>query len=220
MNIKYLGHACFKIETKTEVPNKKSEKLTILIDPFDPETGIQLPKIKTDLSLVTHAHHDHSYLDKVESDFLINKPGEYSYKGVNIQGIETYHDSEKGEKRGFNTVYVIEAEKMKIAHLGDLGHVPTEDQIEKMGVVDVLMIPVGGKYTISAKEAKEVIRLIEPTFIIPMHFATDKIKVEGLEPVDNFYKEINKTPMEKVETFKVSNKDLNTEEVKVVAFEE
>src|SRR6266498_565406 len=155
MTITWFGQSCFRIEAKEG---------SILIDPFSKEIGLRPPKIKDDIVLVTHQHYDHnSVTDANPEAFIIDNPGEYERKNIQIQGLLTYHDKSQGAERGLNTVYVIKAEDMAVCHLGDLGQEKlTDAQVEAIGDIDILLVPVGGTFTIDAKEAVEVINQIEP----------------------------------------------------------
>ena len=168
MDITYIGHSFFKLKTKTAV---------VAIDPFDPASvGIKYPPQEADIVAVSHAHSDHNFLDKISGmKKVISGPGEYEIMGVSIIGISTFHDDKKGAERGKNTVYVFESEGLRVAHMGDLGHALTESQINDLGEIDVLMIPVGGIYTIGPKEASDLVSSIEPYFVIPMHYGGDKL---------------------------------------------
>jgi L-ascorbate metabolism protein UlaG (beta-lactamase superfamily) len=183
MDIYWGGQALFKI---------KGKSATAIIDPFDPGTvGLKLPKdLEADVALKTHDHPDHNNLAAVTGNPLqITGPGEYEIKGIAIVGIQVYHDSQKGEERGKNTIYNLEIDGLNIVHLGDLGHVLSDDQVQEVGNVDILMVPVGGTYTIDAKLASEVVSQLEPRIILPMHYGIPGLKYE-LEPVDNFLKEM------------------------------
>ena len=172
MDIYWYGQACFKI---------KGKQATALIDPYDPSMlGLKLPKdTSADLVLKTHDHADHSNTDVAgESAVKIAGPGEYEVKGVAVTGVMTYHDKQKGVERGKNTVYNLEIEGVNIVHLGDLGQILEEDQLEEIGSVDVLMIPVGGVYTIDAKDAARVVAQLDPKIVIPMHYKLDDLKVD------------------------------------------
>lgn len=169
MNIQYYGHSCFKISAKPA--GRGQEEVTFFIDPFDKSVGLRPPQGQANFVLVTHNHHDHNNVEALKGEpKIIDIPGEYSLKGINIIGISSFHDSQQGVKQGLNTIYVIECEDIRICHLGDLGCELTEKQVEAMGEVDVLMIPIGGKYTINHKEAIDIIKMIEPNMIIPIHF--------------------------------------------------
>jgi len=139
---------------------------------------------------VSHQHSGHSYVQGVGGEpRLVTSPGEYEIGGVLIMGIATFHDREKGKKRGKNTVYLIEADEISVCHLGDLGHVLTTEQVEELDNVDVLLLPVGGVSTLNASMAVEVVRQLEPRVIIPMHYKTEALTRE-LEPVERFLKEM------------------------------
>jgi L-ascorbate metabolism protein UlaG (beta-lactamase superfamily) len=123
----------------------------------------------------------------------VSGPGEYEIAGVPITGIRTYHDGERGAQRGTNTVFVLEIESMRLCHLGDLGHVPTPEQVEAMGDVDILLVPVGGGSTLDAAAAAETASLLEPKLVIPMHYATPAT-TRNLDPLDRFLKEMGAAP--------------------------
>ena len=143
--------------------------------------------------LVTHDHPDHNNVKGVKgTPFVIQGPGEYEVKEVFIHGIPSFHDDKEGKERGLNTIYVIEAEEMRFCHLGDLGQKQlTDEQLEKIEAVDVLMIPVGGKYTIDSSEAQKIISQIEPKIVIPMHYALPKSNSK-LDDVSKFLKTMGK----------------------------
>ena len=198
-----------------------------MIDPFSKEIGLKPPKIKDDIVLVSHGHDDHNNVDVINPEaFLINTPGEYEKKGIAIRGISSYHDKTEGKERGLNIIYVIKAEEMTICHLGDLGQEKlTESQVDDIGDVDILLVPVGGNYTINYKEAIGVISQIEPKIIIPMHYKLKDLRVE-IEGPEKFVKELGLTP-EKVDSstslgagkYKISKKLLPAEEMKLIMFQ-
>ncbi len=190
-----------------------------MIDPFSKEIGLKPPKIKDDIVLVTHNHPDHNNLEDMNPEaFLINTPGEYEKKGVAIRGISSYHDKTEGKERGLNTIYVIKAEDMTICHLGDLGQEKLDDkQVEEIGDIDILLVPIGGNYTINYKEAIGVISQIEPKIIIPMHYKIKDLTVE-IEGPDKFVKELGLTP-ENVDKYKIAKKLLPLEEMRLVMFD-
>jgi len=183
MEITYIGHSCFKIKDKT---------ITLVIDPYDPKIGYKLPKLSCDALLTTHNHFDHNYIEGV-SDYrlLIDGPGEYEIGGCFIYGKDVNHDEEEGGERGKVTMYLISLDGFNILHLGDLGTELSQEDMEKIPSVDVLMIPVGGKYTIDAEKAAKVISSLEPSYVIPMHYNTPDLKgVEGLSGVEEFLDEM------------------------------
>ena len=209
MTITWFGQSCFRLEAKEG---------SVLIDPFSKEIGLKPPRIKDDIVLVTHQHSDHNAFEDANPEaFIIQNPGEYENHGISIRGIQSFHDNKEGTERGLNTIYVLKAEDLVICHLGDLGHILTDHQVEDIGDVDILMIPVGGTYTIDAKTAVEVINQIEPKIVIPMHYKVDGLSV-SLDSVEKFVKELGLTP-EKVEKYKITKKSLPAEEIKLVMFQ-
>jgi len=188
-----------------------------VIDPFSPEIGLRCPSLSAEILLLTHDHYDHNNKGVVSGQpFLIDGPGEYEVKGIFIQGISSFHDSVQGKERGKNTIYLIEAEEMRICHLGDLGQKELESwQLEKLGDVDILLIPVGGVYTINSKEAVKIINQIEPKIVIPIHYSIPKLKIK-LEGLDKFLKAMGIKKPEIQNKLLIKKKDLPTEETKVV----
>ena len=205
MQIIWHGQSCFQLIFS----KRKEEKITLVIDPFSTEIGLRLPKIGADILLVTHSHNDHSNVKGISGDpFLINGPGEYEIRGIFIQGIECFHDESQGKERGRTTTFIIEGDEMKLCHLGDFGQKElTPDQLEKIGNVDILMIPVGGVYTISAQEASKVISQIEPKIVIPMHYHIPKLKIK-LDNLDKFLKVMGVKSTEVLSKLIIKKKDL------------
>lgn len=180
MEITWLGHSCFKIRGK---------QATIITDPFPPGMGYSLGKAAANIVTVSHQHKDHNYTPGIGgSPHIVSRPGEYEIAGVLIIGLATFHDANKGADRGKNTVFVLETEELSICHLGDLGQPLTDGQIEEIGKVDILMVPIGGNYTINATTAAAMVRQMEPKIVLPMHYKTPVFQGE-LEPVDNFLRE-------------------------------
>ena len=181
MEISWLGHSCFRI---------RNRGTTVITDPYSPELGYSLGKPVADIVTVSHRHPGHSYVQGVDGQpRVVTAPGEYEVMGVLIIGIATSHDAEGGSQRGKNTVYVMEMDEISVCHLGDLGHALTAAQVEEIGNVDVLLLPVGGVSTIDAPVAAEVVRQLEPRVVVPMHYKTEALNWE-LAPVDRFLKEI------------------------------
>ena len=181
MDISWLGHSCFRI---------KGSHGAVVTDPYLPSLGYSLGKPTARIVTVSHQHPGHSYIQGIGgSPRVIAGPGEYEINGVLVIGIATFHDAEQGRKRGRNTVYLMEVDEVSVCHLGDLGHVLTAEQVEELGNVDVLLLPVGGVSTINAPTAAEVVRQLEPKVVIPMHYKTQALSWE-LEPVERFLKEI------------------------------
>ena len=207
MKITWAGQSCFQIS----VSNLKDSQTNIVIDPFS-EIGLRIPNLEADILLVTHPHEDHNNIKAVKGKyFLIDGPGEYEIKGVFVQGIDSFHDSKEGKERGKNTIYTIETENIRLCHLGDLGQEQlTDEQLEKIGTVDVLMIPVGGIYTIDSHEAAKVIGQIEPKIVIPMHYELPKLKFK-LDGVEKFLKAMGKNSVEAQDKITIKSSTLPKE---------
>jgi len=181
MDISWLGHSCFRI---------RGSRATVVTDPYSPDLGYSLGKPTARIVTVSHQHPGHSYVQGIGGEpRLVVRPGEYEIDGVLIIGVATFHDADRGGKRGKNTVYLMEVDEVSICHLGDLGHVLTAQQVEEIGNVDVLLLPVGGVSTINASMAAEVVRQLEPKVVVPMHYRTPALSRE-LEPVEGFLKEV------------------------------
>lgn len=210
MDIKYLGHSAFLIKTKTA---------KIVTDPFDPEmVGIKFPKTEADIVTISHNHKDHNQFKNVSgiagvNPLMIDMPGEFEKMGVRIFGFQSFHDKTQGSERGENIMYKFESEGISVLHCGDLGVIPEESFLETIGEVDILMIPVGGIYTIDAEEAVSLVKKIEPSIVIPMHYGSGK-----LAPVSDFTKKFgldNPVPQPKL----VYKKEEIEQEMKVVVLE-
>jgi L-ascorbate metabolism protein UlaG (beta-lactamase superfamily) len=187
VEITWLGHSCFRI---------RGREATVVTDPCPPASGYNIGKPTADIVTLSHSHESHSYVKAIAgSPVVINRPGEYEIHGAFVTGIGTYHDDKKGADRGANVAFVIEMEDVRVCHLGDIGHTPSPDQVEEMSGVGVLLIPVGGGTTIDGATAAEVVNIIEPRIVIPMHYRTEVTK-EDLAPLDRFLKELGANKME------------------------
>jgi len=217
MNIIWYGQSCFKITAST---GKGSEGQAIIItDPFDKSIGLKPPRTKADIVTVSHQHRDHNNVGIIKDNpFIIDGPGEYEIKKVSIKGISSFHDKKQGALRGKNTIYVIEAEDIHLCHLGDLGHILEAGQLEQIGKIDILMIPVGGHYTISWNEADEVINQIEPKIVIPMHYKIPGLTI-NLDSVDKFCKEMGASSKKTIPKLSIKKKNLPQEEMEIVVME-
>jgi L-ascorbate metabolism protein UlaG (beta-lactamase superfamily) len=181
MDINWLGHSCFRI---------KGSQSTVITDPYSPDLGYALGKQSAHIITVSHRHAGHSFVSGISDSLrVIWGPGEYEVSNTLIIGLATFHDKEEGKLHGKNTVYVVELDELSVCHLGDLGHVLTAQQVEEIGNVDILLVPVGDVSTINATSAAEVVRQLEPRIVIPMHYKTPVVTRE-LEPVDRFLKEM------------------------------
>lgn len=172
-DVQFLGHACFRLRGRDGI---------VLCDPFSRAIGIDLGRPTAHIVTVSHNHPDHNNVAQVkpmrEKLFVIDSPGEYEVSGVLITGVRTYHDKAKGAELGTNTVFVIHLDEVAFCHLGDLGHELSQAQLEAIGNVDVLFVPVGGGETIGPAEAINVISQIEPRVVIPMHYATAQLSFD------------------------------------------
>ncbi len=178
MQIKWLGHSCFYIETEAGT--------RVVIDPYDPPTGFQLPALAADLCLCSHGHHDHHYVEGLQGEpHVIDTPGRSEFKDIKIRGLKSYHDRNRGKDRGENIIYFLEADGVRVAHCGDLGMPMDAMMMADFGKVDVLMVPVGGNYTIGAKDAWAIVQMVRPKIVVPMHYKTPQSNVE-VAPVDAF----------------------------------
>ncbi len=211
MQIQWLGQSCFKIQSK----NINGE-ITIITDPYGPSIGLKLPKLQADIVTISHDHDDHNNIDVVSGDpFIIDSAGEFETKGVFVFGIPAHHDNKEGQERGNITIFKINSEDITIAHLGDLGHELNSDILERLGNIDILLLPVGGTYTIDAKMASKIVSVIEPRIVIPMHYQIPGLKVDDLDTVEKFIKESG-LPFEKMDKLKILKKDLPQDETKVI----
>jgi len=211
MIITWLGHSAFKLQDKIG-----SDGVTLVTDPYDKGIGLKMPNLEADIVTVSHDHHDHNNVGALRGNpFVIDCAGEYDFKGVLVEGIDSYHDEEEGKLRGPNTIYRIEIDDISIVHLGDLGHVLDNSQLEKLVGTDILLIPVGGKYTLDAHKAVEVISQIEPRIVIPMHYQTEGLTVDGLDSVEKFIKELGIEPSRE-EKLKITKKELPQEDMELV----
>lgn len=215
MDIKYLGHSSFFIKTKDA---------KLVTDPFDPKmVGLRFPKTEADIVTVSHQHQDHNNTQAFDTNPLIlDMAGEYEKKGLRVFGYQTYHDKKKGAERGENIAYKFEGDEVTVLHCGDLGLVWDDSFIEQIGDVDILLVPVGGFYTIDFNEAVELVKKIEPSIVIPMHYGNPKLNPEvfgKLSPVEEFLKKIGAENVTPIPKLSVKKEELQAEEMKVVVME-
>ncbi len=169
MKVKWLGHSCFLITSK--------DGIRIITDPYTVGGGINYSPIKetADIVVVSHEHGDHNNVSAVQGKpEVVKGSGVKIARGIQFRGIATYHDKSQGKQRGHNTVFCFTVDDIKLCHLGDLGHLLTREQVEEIGAVDMLLIPVGGFFTIDAADASQVCDQLAPKVIIPMHFKTSR----------------------------------------------
>jgi len=200
MIINWYGQNCFRINVQTA----KDQAVNILVDPPDKESGLRSPKMEADILLV-----DSGGAAASGNYFLITGPGEYEIKGVYIEGIPSSK----------NTIYTIRAEEIKICHLGKFNQDElTPDQLERIGDIDILMIPVGARETIDSRKAVKIMSQIEPKIIIPMNYKIPKMKIK-LDPVDNFLKSLGIKSLPALPKLSIKKKDISAEEAKIVVLE-
>lgn len=176
MKITWIGHATFLIE------NARGEKL--LMDPAAPEVGYKSCSVPVNLVTESHQHYDHNYTEGLLGCYnVISEPGNYEYGGFKIFGIPSYHDDVKGAKRGNNIIFVVECDNYRLCHLGDLGHELEDSVRDLIGTIDVLMIPVGGNFTIDGKTAAKEAQALAPHVVLPMHYKTSRLSfpLSGVE---------------------------------------
>ena len=210
MHISWHGQSCFKIQGKD---------VSLITDPPDKKVGISSPRTKADIVTISHNHLSHNNLDKIkEGPKVIDTPGEYNVLGVNIYGIPSFHDRVEGTKLGPNNIFIIEIDKIKICHLGDLGHKLSSAQVEMVDGVDILMIPVGETNLISMKRVIETINTIEPKITIPMHYDIEGLK-NKLSPLSKFCGEMSLKSKKSIPKLVIKYKDLPTTKSEVVILE-
>ena len=189
MELRYYGHSMFGLTSGGK---------TIVIDPFNDDIGFPKPAVAPDAVVISHEHFDHNNMGLVQGNPKVVRGLAQEGKtwatlddkvgSVHITGVPTYHDAEAGAARGKNTVTIFELEGMRAVHLGDLGHLLTDEQVKAIGKVDVLMIPVGGHYTIGPAEADKVIAQLKPRVVIPMHFKTKVNEGWPIGTLDDYLK--------------------------------
>lgn len=201
MIVTWHGHACVSVTFNG---------YTVLFDPHDGVSlGLKRPEVKADLILVSHDHFDHNAVGVVKKDssrVFKSFYGEAVIDNVKIIGLKTYHDKLRGKRRGENAVYVVEAKGFRVAHLGDLGEVPSEDVLSVLRGVNLLMVPVGGTFTIEPEEAWVLVEKTQPINIMPMHYWIPGVNLP-LKPVDEFLKHVKGYEVVKLSTNKFNLAD-------------
>jgi L-ascorbate metabolism protein UlaG (beta-lactamase superfamily) len=209
MEITWYGHSCFRLAERG---------VAIVTDPYSDSLGYARPRIRADVVTISHDHPGHNQrIGFRGGPRFFDSPGEYEVKDVFITGIAAYHDGKHGSVRGRNLIFLLDFGGLTVCHLGDLGHIPDQKQVEALSDVDVLLVPVGGVHTLDAPKAAEVISLVEPEIVIPMHYKTplEKAKLEGL---DKFFKEMGLAPASPQPVFAVTKSSL-PDETQVVVLE-
>lgn len=208
MIIRCIGHAEFLIELESG--------MRIVTDPYDASCGYPVLQIPADVVLVSHGHHDHNAVENVQGvQHTVDAPGRYDLGDAVVTAIEADHDEAGGSKRGKTLLFVIEAEGLRVMHMGDLGHIPTAEQIAALGQSDVLMIPVGGFYTIDAKTAVAVADKLNARVVLPMHYKTAANADWPIAGVES-YNQLCEEPVEFVNLLRVAKGDLSCQPLSAV----
>jgi L-ascorbate metabolism protein UlaG (beta-lactamase superfamily) len=187
MKIKWFGQSCFMLTAENS--------LKVVMDPYANMLGYKLPEIDANIVTTSHNHSDHNNVGAVNGNFVhIKDPGVFSQGGIEIKGVQTFHDNVSGEKRGKNVVFNFRIDGLNVCHCGDLGHLLSPEQIDEIGKVDILLLPVGGRFTLDAGGAAEVAAQLNPSVVIPMHYRTKAMGIPGLifGKVDTFITVSNK----------------------------
>ncbi len=203
MKIEYLGHSSFRLTDGAGA--------SIVCDPFDCSIGYGMPEVYADAVSVSHHHYDHDCVSAVGgSPLIFDKPQNFSVGGIKAVAVASYHDEAGGKKRGNNTIFKFNIDGLTVCHLGDLGEPCSAALVEAIGRVNVLLIPVGGTYTIDAAGAKQYVGAIKPDIVIPMHYRTKECKLD-IDGVDRFLSLCRETPVHSVagSSLSVTAGDLN-----------
>lgn len=206
MDIDWFGHSCFRLRSTAGV---------VVTDPPADGSGVSLPRLRADVVTISHGHPGHANLSAIDGDpFVVDGPGEYEVKGTVVQGVRVAHDDRGGQARGLVTAYCIHGDDVVVCHLGDLGHLPTQEQRDALGSIDVLLVPVGGTTTLGPAQAAEVVGLLDPALVVPMHFRSPQRP--DLEPLSRFLQEMGVVEPPPVPTLSVTRLQLPTEPQVVV----
>jgi hypothetical protein len=217
MIIQYYGDYCFKITTKPG--GRATEDIAIWTDPYDKSVGLRAVQGQADIVLLSHTDGVDAELSGLKGESVVlDAPGEYAAKGVNILGLPSFRDVENGASRGQNTMFVFQVESMSLCFLGALGHELAPAQIEKMDHVDILFVPIGNHDTLATKQIDDLIRKVEPALVVPMHYQMPGMKLSvGDEKA--FCNEIGNCPSEKQGKLNIKKKDLEGKSMEIVFLE-
>ena len=183
MQITWHGHSCFEFS---------DGETTVVTDPHDGRSiGIRPPSVTADIVLMSHDHYDHNASRAISGDHKDHKfhNGRFEYRGIQFYGYSTFHDTEKGTKRGLNTMYKFTMDGISVCHCGDLGDIPNDQVIKQIRDIDILLIPVGGYYTMELDVIKRFIEMVNPTIVIPMHYRTGGLTID-IASIDGFLRMI------------------------------
>ena len=209
MDIIWHGHACFELI---------SDNTTIVTDPFEQSLGLAIPELSADIITVSHNSVHHNATNLVHGDAkVVNRPGEYEIREAFIIGSAIYPPANQAKKMADprNIVFFIEIDGITVCHMGDIRHVPTQSQMENFSDVDILLLPVGNGKSITAAQASETISLIEPSIVVPMHYALPGITIP-LEPLDKFLKGMGLPTTEPLSKLRINANNLPDETQTVI----
>ena len=212
MKIQWLGHSCFKLTESTGT--------SIVTDPYDSYVGFKMAPVSSDIVTISHKHKDHSAIHNVTGNpQVIDSIGTWEIGGVGITALLSYHDNDNGAKRGENNIYLYRMDGIDICHMGDIGQEMNPNLGESIGSVNVLMIPVGGNYTIDAEQAKEYVDFLMPDIVIPMHYKTENSDLD-IDEVDKFIDLFDEEQVVYIdgETIELNRETFDGESTKVYVF--
>lgn len=208
MDITWYGLSCFRI---------RESGVTVVCDPYDKSIGLALPKLRADIVTVSHSRPGHSAADRIAGEpKVLTGPGEFEVKNVFMTGLATYHRRQADKALERNVAYFFEFGDLTVGHLGDIGEIPAQSEIEELniGEVDVLFVPVGGGETLDPTRAVEIVGMLEPRLVIPMHYRHNGLAedlAQRLEPIDKFLKEFGAATLEPIDILKVTKSSLPEE---------
>jgi len=212
MDITWYGHSCFKFTERGLA--------TVVADPFDHKIIGHTPlKLEAQIITISHNKPGHNYIETIHGDpFIINGAGEYEIGGVFVTGIQTNEGKNDSEEETRNTIYVYDYDGINVAHLGGLNRVPSQREIQELGPVHIALVPIGGTTTLNAAKASEIVHLLEPNIVIPMHYMTDQSTIK-LDPLNKFLKEMGVSSIDSQPLLRLSSARNLPEETQVIVLE-
>lgn len=195
MDITWYGLSCFRITERGQI--------SVVTDPFSDKVGLPAPSLKADVVTISHDEPGHNNLDAIkgQAPYVLSGPGEYEIGNVFVMGVAMHNPEDENPRR--NVGYIFEYENLTVLHVGDLDHVPAQSVVEAHGEINVLLLPVGGGGGLTASQAAEVVSLVEPHYVVPMHYAQDGLKL-NLDPVDRFLKAMGVSNPQQLDVLRVS----------------
>ena len=211
MEITWYGHSCFRLTERNYA--------TVVTDPFDHKVvGYDALKLKAEIVTVSHDAPGHSNVDAVKgTTHVLTGAGEFEIGGVFITAVQTVGAGKKSKEKTRNTLYVFDYDGITVAHMGDMQDTPTQSEVEALGTINVLLVPVGGGSSLNAAKAAEIVSMLEPNLVIPMHYSTPDAKV-SLDSLNKFLKEMGLSKLEAQPSLKITRSGL-PDETKVVVLE-